>query len=428
MVHSYVECRAGWHRHPDHGQLGLVVSPRPSRCYAATPRYCVRERWRRGGGGGGGGVGRHRRLAGPVAVVTAPVVRRDVPVYVDGIGTVQAFNTVTVRARVSGHLEKIAFLEGQDVQPGDVLAQIDPRPYQAKLTQMLGIKAKDEAQLANAKIDLDRYEKLLATAAINNQQFDTQKALVRQLEASLQTDQANIDAAALDLDYATIRAPISGRVGMRLIDAGNYINVREQNGIVIITQLEPVSVAFSLPQQHLVPINEALAKKRVSVIALNADGKTVLAEGVLAVVDNRIDTQTGTMRLKATFQNRERKLWPGQFVNVRVLLEDRKDVTAVPAAAVQRNNSGPYAYVVGPGEMVELRPICVGQIDDGIALVESGLQPGQRVVVTSQEQLRPGARVVATENGPDFVPGNNLSESTSGQSGEPGSRQRPLRP
>ena len=284
-----------------------------------------------------------------------------------------------------------------------------------------------EVQSQLLRRDLERFVKLgqFATA----QSVDTQRALVRQLEAALQVDQANIDAAALELDYTTIRTPISGRTSVRLIDAGNIVRAGEAGGIVVVTQLQPISVAFSLPQQHLVTVNQAMAKGEVQVAALDADGKTVWEEGALSVVDNRIDVQTGTIRLKATFANPERKLWPGQFVNVRVRLDTYRDGNIVPAAAIQRNGSGTFAYVVDPEDRVELRPIRVGQIDGGIALVESGLEPGQRVVVTSQEQLRPGASVIPTEAASES--GSDVSQlpSTIGASaGTPparGQRQRP---
>ena len=352
---------------------------------------------RGGGGGGGGGGGRRGRSqpGGPVAVTTASVSRKDVAVHVDGIGTVQAYNTVTVRARVEGQLDKVIFAEGQDVKASDALAQIDPRPYQARLSQAEGVKAKDEAQIANVKLDLERFVKLGQFAT--QQSVDTQKALVRQLEASLLTDQANIESAALELSYTTIKAPISGRVGVRLVDEGNMIRMADATGIVVITQLQPISVYFSLPQQHLTAINDAFGKSKVRVAAIDVDGKTVLEDGDLAVIDNRIDAQTGTIRLKATFANPTRRLWPGQFVNVRVELDKRRDGMVIPTTAVQRNDGGTFAYVMGPGDKAELRPIRVGQVEGPITLVESGLEVGQKVIVNSQEQLRPGAVVTPTE-------------------------------
>jgi len=359
-------------------------------------------------------------------VVTAPVAREDVPVNVAGIGTVEAFNTVTVRARVDGLLEKVTFTEGQEVKVGDLLAQIDSRPYEAKLSQVQGVKKRDEAQLANAKLDLERAVKLGSYAT--QQTVDTQRALVSQLEAALQTDQANIDSAALELDFTSVRAPISGRTGVRLIDAGNFIRSRESSGIVVITQLEPISVSFSLPQQHLGTVNHALAKGKVPVAALDADGKTLWEEGVLAVLDNRIDPQTGTIRLKATFANADRKLWPGQFVNVRVRLDTVKDGTVVPSAAVQRNSDGTFAYVVDPDNRVEMRLIRVGQIDGGVALVESGLEPGQKVVVTSQEQLRPGARMIptdATANAAEGAPSPQITSPRRPPEVAPNRQRRP---
>lgn len=359
-----------------------------------------------GGGGGGGRRGRHR-LGGPVAVTTALVTSQDVPIHVDGIGTVQAYNTVTVRARVEGQLDKVIFKEGQDVKAGDALAQIDPRPYQARLSQAKGVLAKDEAHLANVKLDLDRFIKLGEYAT--QQSVDTQRALVRQLEASLQTDQANVDSAALELDYTTIRSPITGRVGVRLVDEGNMVRAADATGIVVIAQLQPISVAFSLPQQHLTVINDALTKTKVRVTAVDADGKTVLEEGDLAVVDNRIDAQTGTIRLKATFVNPDRRLWPGQFVNVRVQLDTKKDATVIPATAIQRNDGGTFAYIVGADDKAELHPIRVGQVDGPIALVESGLEVGQKVVVNSQEQLRPGAIVIPTEEAGEAKSGASFS-------------------
>ncbi|GAC1421644.1 MAG: hypothetical protein NVSMB62_16750 [Acidobacteriaceae bacterium] len=284
-------------------------------------------------------------------------------------------------------------MEGQNVKAGDVLAKVDPRPYEAKLSQAQGVKAKDEAQLANVNLDLARYIKLGPYAT--QQSVDTQRALARQLEASVRTDQAAIDTAALDLGYATITAPISGRTGVRLIDQGNFVRAGD-TGIVVITQLQPISVAFGLPQQHLRAVNDALSKGQVQVVAVEPDGKKVGEQGFLSVVDNRIDPQTGTIRLKATFENTSRKLWPGQFVNVRAQLDIQRDSVVVPAAAVQRNSEGAFAYVIDSDKKVEIRPIQAGQAMDGVALVESGLQEGEKVVTTSQDLLRPGATVIVS--------------------------------
>jgi multidrug efflux system membrane fusion protein len=337
---------------------------------------------------------------GPVSVVMAAVDRKDVPVHVEGIGTVQASNTVLVRARVDGQLDAVSFREGQDVAAGDVLAQIDPRLFRAALAQAQAAKAKDEAQLANARLDLQRTLNLAQRAYATQQSVDTQKAQVAQLEAALQADQAMIDNAAVQLGYTTIRAPISGRTGVRLVDQGNIVHAGDPGGIVVITQLQPISVVFTLPQQTLLAVNAALARGEVPVTAFGSDRKTVLEQGVLSVVDNQIDSQTGTIKLKATFANAERKLWPGQFVNIRVRLDVRKNSIVVPAPAVQRNATGTFAYVVNPDRKVEMRPIKVAQIDEGIALVDSGLDPGQNVVVLGQDRLRPGAAVVASADEP----------------------------
>ena len=337
---------------------------------------------------------------GPVSVVMAGVDRKDVPVHVEGIGTVQASNTVLVRARVDGQLDAVSFREGQDVAAGDVLAQIDPRPFRAALAQAQAAKAKDEAQLANTRLDLQRTLNLAQRAYATQQSVDTQKAQVAQLEAALQADQAMIDNAAVQLGYTTIRAPISGRTGVRLVDQGNIVHAGDPGGIVVIAQLQPISVVFTLPQQTLLAVNAALARGEVPVTALDSDRKTVLEQGVLSVVDNQIDSQTGTIKLKATFANAERKLWPGQFVNIRVRLDVRKNSIVVPVPAVQRNATGTFAYVVNPDRKVEMRPIKVAQIDEGIALVDSGLDPGQNVVVLGQDRLRPGAAVVASADEP----------------------------
>lgn len=343
-------------------------------------------------------------------MITASVVRQDVSVDVEGIGTVQAFNTVTVRARVDGQLEKVVFTEGQDVEAGQILAHIDPRPYEARLTQAQSTKARNEAQLANARLDLERFLKLGSYAT--QQSVETQRALVRQLEASVKSDQAAIDNATVELGYATVRAPIFGRTGVRLIDEGNVVRAGDMNGIVVIMQLQPISVVFSLPQQHLLALNDALSKGNVPATALDSDGKSVLEQGTLSVVDNRIDPQTGTVKLKATFANAGRKLWPGQFVNVRVQLAVQEDVVVVPAPAVQRSGDGTFVYAVEAGGRVAMRDLRISRMEGGVAVVESGIEVGEKVVVTSQGPLRPGAIIIESRANP---PAGNASGGASPQ-------------
>ena len=328
----------------------------------------------------------------PVAVVAAAAEQRDVPVFLSGLGTVQAYNTVTVKPRVDGSLDKIAFVEGQDVKQGDLLAQIDPRPLQAQLAQAVAHQASDQAQLANAKLDLQRFTNLATREFATRQSVDTQKAQVAQLEAALQGDQAAIDNARVQLGYTTITAPLTGRTGMRLVDQGNIVHASDTTGIVVITQLEPISLVFTLPQDNLPAISQAMAKGKPKVAAFASDEKTALGEGTLALIDNQIDQTTGTVRLKATFPNTDHALWPGQFVNVRLYLEIRQGVT-VPAAAVQRGAQGTYVYVIRPDATVEARPVVVAQTRDGIALLDHGVAAGEQIVVDGQYKLRPGLRV-----------------------------------
>jgi len=330
-----------------------------------------------------------------VPVVADAVLSQDVPIYLTGIGAVHAFNTVTIRTRVDGQLDKVAFTEGQDVKAGDLLAQIDPRPLQAQLEQAAAQKASHEAQLADAKLDLQRFSNLEKRGAATGQSVDTQKALVAQLEANIQADQAAIDNANVQLGYTTITAPISGRTGMRLVDQGNIVHATDQTGLVVLTQIEPISLVFSLPEDALPDVARAMAKGPLKVVAFSRDNKTELADGTLALVDNQIDQTTGTIRLKATFPNKDHTLWPGQFVNARLYLAVRHDGITVPAAVVQRGPQGTYAYVIKPDSTVELRPIAVAQLRDGIALIDTGLSAGERVVVDGQYKLRPGARVDA---------------------------------
>lgn len=333
----------------------------------------------------------------PVPVLVAAARVADVPVYLDGVGTAKALNTVTVRSQVDGRIVDIYFTEGQDVPKGYVLAKIDPVTYQAAYDQTVAKKAQDEAQLANAKLDLDRYTRLAATNAVNKQQLDTQRALVAQLEAQIKLDQAAIDNARAILSYTEIVAPIAGRTGIRLVDVGNLVRGAEANGIVILTQLRPISVFFSLPQQNLPALTRGMAEGKLPVDALTADGKSALDQGKVMVIDNQVDQTTGTVKLKAEFPNANLQLWPGQFVNVRVLIDTLRQVVVVPTAAVQRGPNGPFAYVLREGDTVTVRRVTLTQQDDVRAVVATGLQAGERVVTTGFSRLAEGVRVAVSD-------------------------------
>lgn len=331
---------------------------------------------------------------GPVPVLAAAAVKADVPVYLDAVGTIKALNTVTVRPQVDGKLISVKFKEGEDVKKGDVIAKIDPTIYQAQLDQAIAKKAQDEAQLANAKIDLDRYEKLAAGNAINRQQADTQRALVAQISAQVQSDQAAIENGQATLGYTSILAPIDGRTGIRLVDEGNIVHASDVNSaIVVITQLKPIAVLFNLPQQDLGRINAAFAKALLAVEALRPDSNAVIDRGILRVVDNQVDQTTGTVRLKAEFPNANLQLWPGQFVNVRLLIDTLKDVVTIPTGAVQRGPSGTFVYVVKDDNTVAMRPIVVQKQDETQTVVEGGLSPPERVVTTGFVRLTDGSKV-----------------------------------
>ena len=336
--------------------------------------------------------GRSRGGEGPVPVLAAAANVADVPVYLDGVGTIRALNTVTVRPQVDGKLVKVSFREGQDVARGYVLAEIDPTTYQAQLDQAKAKKAQDEAQLANARLDLERYTRLAATNAATKQQVDTQRAQVAQLEAQVRLDQAMIDNAQAYLDYTKIVAPISGRTGIRQVDEGNIVHASDATGIVMITQIKPISVFFSLPQQQLQRVNKAFAQGALPVEALGPDNKTAVDRGTLHVVDNQVDQTTGTVKLKAEFPNPDLQLWPGQFINVRLLVETLRQVVVVPTAAVQRGPNGTFVYVV-KDDAVGVRPIAVTQQDDVQAVVASGLAPGERVVTTGFARLAEGTKI-----------------------------------
>ena len=350
---------------------------------------------RRGGAQGGNNA---------VPVVAGSVQKKDVQIYLDGIGTVQAFNMVTIKPRVDGQIQQIAFTEGQDVKQGDLLAVIDPRPYQAALDQAIGKKAQDVAQLANARTVFQRDSELLAKKVLDQQTYDTQKYQVDQFEAAIKTDDANIESAQVQLDYTRVTAPIDGRVGVRLVDIGNIVHATDTTGIVVITQLQPISVLFTLPQQQLQQVNEEVGKGTLKVLAVGRNDSKPLGEGSLAVVDNQIDPQTGTFKLKATFPNDELKLWPGQFVNARLLVKVQKDGLVVPASVVQRGPQGTFAYVINQKKTAEMRPIKVGQVDGGSALIEDGLKEGEQVVVDGYYKLQPGAQVDITNPQPTQSP------------------------
>ena len=331
---------------------------------------------------------------GPVPVLDAAAAKADVPVYLDAVGTIKALNTVTVRPQVDGKLLSVGFKEGDDVKKGDVLARIDPTTYQAQLDQAIAKKEQDAAQLANARIDLDRYEKLMASNAINRQQFDTQRALVNQNAALVQSDQAAIENAQATLGYTTIVAPIAGRTGIRMVDEGNIVHASDANSaIVVITQLKPISVLFSLPQQDLGQVNDAFAKAPLTIEAQRPDSDAVIDRGTLRVVDNQVDQTTGTVKLKAEFPNTGLALWPGQFVNVRLLIDTLKDVVVIPTGAVQRGPNGTFVYVVKDDNTVAIRPIAVQKQDETQTVVKNGLTPPERVVTTGFVRLTDGSKV-----------------------------------
>ncbi|WP_315757531.1 MULTISPECIES: efflux RND transporter periplasmic adaptor subunit [unclassified Bradyrhizobium] len=330
----------------------------------------------------------------PVPVLAASPVIKDVPVYLDGVGSVRALNTVTVRSQVDGKLVAVNFVEGQDVKKGDVLAEIDPAIYQAQYDQAVAKKAQDEAQLANQKLDLARYEQLAASNAGSKQQADTQRAVVAQQQALIKADQAAIDNAATTLSYTKIVAPLSGRAGLRQVDQGNIVHASDATGLVVITQLQPIAVQFSLPQQQIMRVNAAAAKGPLAVDVFGNDGVTVIDTGTLRGIDNQVDQTTGTLKLKAEFPNGKFQLWPGQFVNVRLKVETLSQAITVPTSAVQRGPAGTFSYVIGEGDIASAHPVTVVQQNESEAVIASGLSPSDRVVTTGFANLADGVKVV----------------------------------
>ena len=329
----------------------------------------------------------------PIPAMIQTIQKSDFPVYLNGLGTVQPYTTVTIRSRVDGQVTKVGFRQGQMVKEGDLLVQIDPRPYQAALEEAQAKKAQDEANLKNAQLDLQRYSALAKQDYASRQQLDTQQAKVDQLDAQLKGDQAAIDNAQTQLSYTTINSPLTGKTGFRLIDPGNIVHATDQTGIVTVVKLQPISVVFTAPEETIPEINRALAAGNVPVIALSSDGTKILGQGHLALVDNQVDQASGTIRMKATFKNEDNALWPGLSVATRLLVDTRKNVLVMPNDAIQHGPNGLYAFVVGKDNKVEKRDIKVG--DEGAAqtVVLEGLAGGDRVVTSGQYRLTEGAVV-----------------------------------
>ena len=337
------------------------------------------------------------QTASPAIPVTAGTVAiEDVPVFLHGIGTVQAYNSVAIKSRVDGQIVRVDFKEGQDVREGDPLFQIDPRSYQAAVDQAQAAKQKDEANLVGAQADLERYEKLLTPGWQTRQSYDQQKAQVAQLQAAIKGDEAQINTAKINLGYTDIRSPIDGRLGARLVDKGNIVHANDNTPLVMITEFKPIFVSFTLPQETLDDVHENNKQAPLVVRAFSGDGKKQLAEGKLTLIDNMIDQATGTIHLKARFDNENERLWPGEFVSLRVILSMRRGVATVPQQTVQQGPNGHYAYVIKPDNTVERRAVEVASIQDGIAVITKGLAENERVVVDGQFRLTDGARVNPT--------------------------------
>jgi len=351
------------------------------------------------------------QVAQAIQVETVSAVPADVPIYLGGLGTVQAFYTVTVTARVDGELQRVGFTEGQMVRKGDLLAQIDPRPNQAAYEQALATKVKDEAQLRNARLDLERYTQLQPQDLASKQTIDTQRALVDQLLAQIKVDQAVIDNARTQLEYTRIVSPIDGRTGIRLIDPGNIVHAAATTGIVVVTQVQPISVVFTLPEEQLGEVSEALSAGPVKVTTVSRDGGKVLDEGTLSLIDNQIDQSTGSVRLKATFANKKNALWPGQYVDARVLLRTEKSALTIPDAAVQLGPNGPFTYVVNKDSTVEVRPLRVSEGSNGLTIVTNGLNTGEIVVTSNQYRLQPGTHVHPADRSAATAPGRPAGAS-----------------
>src|SRR6202521_15407 len=351
----------------------------------------------------------------PVSVATAE--RRDIPYFLTGLGSVTAYYTVSVKSRVDGELMQVNFKEGQNVHKGDVLALIDPRPYQVALDQAQATQFKDQAALRDAKLNYDRYKQLLQeSGAMSQQQVDTQKATANQFEGAVRNDQAAIDSAKLNLVYCHITAPVSGRIGLRQVDPGNIVHANDTNAMFVITQLQPIAVLFTLPEDNLQTVSRQMAKNTLTVDAYGRDNQTKLAHGTLLTIDNEIDPTTGTGKLKAVFDNKDNALWPNQFVNIRLLLEVRKNSTAVPAAAIQRGPQGTYVFVTRSDNTVNVRPVTIAFTQDNVSVIASGISPSEVVVTDGQDKLQEGSKI---EIRPATPSGNPPQASGSNGSGGP---------
>jgi multidrug efflux system membrane fusion protein len=357
---------------------------------------------------GGGAGGKKAGARGPIPVVAVEARTEDLPIYLEGLGSVTPLHTVILKSRVDGQLLEVHFEEGQAVKAGELLATIDPRPFQVQLLQAEGQMARDEALLQNAKIDLDRVRKLYGDASVSRQEVDTAEALVRQYEGAVRADGGPVEYARLQLDYAKITSPIGGRVGLRLVDPGNIVRAADAGGLVTIVQVQPISVVFTIPEDDLPPVlAKVRAGEKLPVEAWDRARKRKLADGLLRSIDNQVDPGTGTVRLKADFANEDERLFPNGFVNARLLVDVRRGATVVPAAAIQRGPQGTFVYLVKADRTVEVRPVAVGETETGQAAIASGLVPGEAVVVDGADRLREGAAVEPKSpgSGPDRPPG-----------------------
>jgi membrane fusion protein, multidrug efflux system len=378
-----------------------------------------------GGGRRGGGPGGPGMPAPPQPVHVATVTQGEMPVVINSLGTVTPLASVTVKTLLNGTLQDVAFQEGQMVRKGDVLAQIDPRPYEISLRNAQGTLAKDQALLQTARLDLKRYQMLLSQDSIASQQVDTQASLVQQLEGTVKADQASVDTFRLDLTYARITAPVSGRVGLRQVDPGNYVTTGDTNGVVVITQLQPISVIFTTSEDNLSAILKPLhAGTKMSVTAYDRANTTSLESGYLETIDNQIDTTTGTVKLRARFDNKESMLFPNQFVNTKLLVDVIKDATIVPTPAVLNGSSGAFVYVVKPDNTVTVRNVKIGPVDGERTSIKTGLQVGERVVIDGSDRLKEGAKITIPADKPKAASG----AAASGARGASGARRGHHRP